>query len=165
MRSLLSYYFESTELPPLGSKRKRSHETFYSRPLLLFYISCREQWLVLPPETVDYRQRQNRFKKGTRICAMLPFLMFVFSQQSKIQNNPLMIQWTNQYRPMAGIFPACFPLKIKWRKTCLEAASFNLPEMVSEKITKLRRKREVAHRADIFWIFSFSVYIVGYRVY
>lgn len=93
---------------------KKSHGIFYSRLLLLFYISCREQWLVLPPETVDYRQRQSRFKKGATICAMLPFLMFVFSQQSN--NTKQTFNDTVNESVQAhdiGIFPACFPLKIK----------------------------------------------------
>lgn len=113
-RSLLSYYWESTDLSPLGSNRKKWHGIFYSRPLLLFHISCREQWPVLPPETVDYRQRQSRFEKGTRIRAMLPFLMFVFSQQ--FNNTKQTFNDTVNESVQAhdiGIFPACFPSKIK----------------------------------------------------
>lgn len=135
---------------------KKSHGIFYSRLLLLFYISCREQWLVLPPETVDYRQRQSRFKKGATICAMLPFLMFVFSQQSN--NTKQTFNDTVNESVQAhdiGIFPACFPLKIKWRKMCLEATSFYLLVMVREKITKLWQKREIVHRADIGTVESF----------
>lgn len=65
-----------------------------------------------------------------------------------------------------GIIPACFPLKIKWRKMCSEATSFYLLVMVSEKITKLWQKRSCSqswHRDC--WIFSFFVFIVGHVAY
>lgn len=100
-------------------------------------LCCHQRLWIIDKSKVD-------LKKEPKFLPCCLSLHLSSHSNPSIQNKPLMIQYISTGHHDTGIFSACFPLKIQGRKMCFEAPSFYLLEMVSEKITKLSQKREVA---------------------